>query len=74
MSMSIGDPIRIMLAVLLGCALLIVIILLLAGSGAFGAGPSTYLTSAASVVTTLLPVIGALVACGFILVAFGGRR
>jgi hypothetical protein len=70
---SITQPIYLMMAVLIGVAILIVAIVSLAGTGIGGASVSTQLVSTNTNLTNALPFIGILVAAGLVFVAMGKR-
>ena len=74
-AVTIGTPIKLVLAVLLGLCLVVVCVTALANSGAFGASSSTQLVSTGNSFVTELPYIGTILASGMVFVALDiGRR
>ena len=75
-AVTIGTPIKVVLAVLLGLCLVVVCVVALANTGALGASASTQLVSTGNVFVTELPYIGTIVASGMVFIALdiGLRR
>lgn len=73
MSSNITGPIKLMLAVLMGTGIIIVIMVVFANS-INNAPVSTQIVSSNTVLTNLLPWLGAMVAGGLFMTAWGSRR
>lgn len=74
MSGEITGPIKLMTAVLIGVVCIILIVVVLAGTGLGGAPVSTALISTNTGLMNELPYVGAILATGLVLVAMEGRR
>lgn len=71
---EITAPIKLMVAVLVGLACIVLIVIQLAGAGIFPAATSTALISTNTNLNNALPTIGIMVAVGLVFVAMGRKH
>lgn len=72
--MNTTQPIKLMVAILVGLACIILILVSLAGTGLGGASMSTAIMSTNTNLTNSFPYIGVLVATGLVYFAMENRR
>lgn len=73
-SVNTTQPIKLMVAILVGLACIILILVSLAGTGLGGASMSTAIISTNTNLTNSFPYIGVLVATGLVYFAMENRR